>query len=98
MEPRAETTDWGWIAPDGELFPLRDALQLVPHEIYENDDRVQYIDSSTWLVEQGFESVPLGVTQEQAMGWEPYEAGIFGMLGVVLVGGTVGIVNRRRLV
>lgn len=96
MEPRAETTDWGWIAPDGELFPLQDALTLVPREIYESDDRIQFIDSSTWLVERGYSSMPLGVTQETAMGWQPLEGMLFGSLGAALLGATVVVVNRRR--
>jgi hypothetical protein len=96
MESRAETTDWGWIAPDGKIFPLQDALTLVPREIYDHDDHIQYTDSSTWLAGQGYVSTPLGVMHEQAMGWQPYEALLFGSLGVALVGSTVLVVNRRR--
>jgi hypothetical protein len=87
---------WGWRAPDGTQLTFEEGLARVPREIFDHDDRVQYINSSAWLFEHGYASLALGVTAEQALGWAPYDALIFGLVGTASIAGTIVVVNRRR--
>jgi hypothetical protein len=77
-----------WRAPDGRLLRETEAFALAP------------VDASTdpyqWLIDGGYKIVQLGITGEVARGWEPLEIAGFALIGVVLVLGTVAIVDRRR--
>jgi hypothetical protein len=47
-------------------------------------------------VDRGYETVQLGITAETAAGWEPLEIAGTTLLGLVLTGGAVAVVDRRR--
>jgi hypothetical protein len=76
-----------WRAPDGRILLLADALALAP---------AGHADPYAWLTDSGYEVVQLGITADQAKGWELVEAAGFAVVGLTLVGVTVGIVDRRR--
>lgn len=96
--PGAEARSWGWIAPGGRFVNRQEARQLateagVPPA---NPDDLQDTPAAIWLGEHGSAEVPLGVTDEMAMGWAPYDGLAFGVVGCVTVAGTFILINRRR--
>lgn len=96
ISPRTLQTGWAWLRPDGSQMSNDDALALVPVDVAEHDDPVQPIASMQWLEERGYALVPLGVTDERALGWTQYDALAFGLVGLGSIGGAVVVVNRRR--
>jgi hypothetical protein len=40
--------------------------------------------------------VSLGVTDDMALGWAPYDGVTFGVVGMAGIAGTIMLVNRRR--
>jgi hypothetical protein len=96
--PGAVPTDWGWLTPNGELLSKEEARRIatqagVPPA--EPDD-VQDTPASTWLAEHGYMGVSLGVTDEMALGWAPYDGITFGLVGLIGIGSAIVLVNRRR--
>jgi hypothetical protein len=96
--PGAVATDWGWLTPNGELLSKEEARRIateagVPPA--EPDD-VQDTPASTWLDEHGYIGVSLGVTDEMALGWAPYDGITFGLVGLIGIGSAIVLVNRRR--
>lgn len=96
--PGAVATDWGWFTPDGELISKEEARRIateagVPPA--EPDD-IQDTPAASWLEEHGYTGVSLGVTDAMALGWAPYDGIAFGVIGLVGLGATVVLVNRRR--
>jgi hypothetical protein len=77
-----------WRAPDGTLIGQEDATALAPTD--------PQTDPWQWLVDRGYETVQLGITAETAAGWEPLEIAGTTLLGLVLTGGAVAVVDRRR--
>lgn len=91
------TTGWAWRDTAGELIPDETALARVPQDISILDaGQVQPIHSLEWLELHGYVMVPLGVPQEAAMGWIPYDVAAFSAIGLVSMAGAVVLVNRRR--
>lgn len=80
--------DSRWQAPDGRLLPEEDVTALAPTGLPDGPWE--------WLNENGYRNVSLGITAETARGWEPIEMAGFAGLGIVLVLGTVVIVDWRR--
>lgn len=94
---RAITTGWAWRTPEGVLVSNQDAMALVPPELAELDgQQPQALNSIRWLEDHGYEPLTLGVTEEVALGWAPYDALSFGVVGIASIGATILIVNRRR--
>jgi hypothetical protein len=96
--PGAVATDWGWWTPDGVLISKEDARQLatdagVPPAA---PDDVQDTPAAIWLEEHGYTGVSLGVTDDMALGWAPYDGVTFAVTGLAGIGATVVLVNRRR--
>lgn len=96
--PRAVTTGWGVETPDGTLLSSADARQIataagVPAA---PPDDVQDIPALTWYEANGYVLLPLGVSDEMALAWAPYDGAIFGVVGVLSLAATVVLVNRRR--
>jgi hypothetical protein len=96
--PGAVATDWGWWTPDGVLLSKEDARQLatdagVPAAA---PDDVQDTSAAVWLEEHGYTGVSLGVTDDMALGWAPFDGITFGVVGMVGIAGTIMLVNRRR--
>lgn len=77
-----------WRAPDGRLLRETEAFALAPAD--------PATDPYEWLSDNGYEIVQLGITGETARGWEPLETAGFALIGILLVLGTVAIVDRRR--
>jgi hypothetical protein len=40
--------------------------------------------------------LPIGITDEMALGWAPFDGVAFGLIGVIGLGSAVVLVNRRR--
>ena len=53
-------------------------------------------DPYQWLIDNGYDVVQLGITAATARGWEPIEISGFALAGLVFIGATVAIVERRR--
>lgn len=90
----AVTVDWRWRTPDGALITIEEAESLVPAGNSVPDD-LGY-GAAEWLEANGYLAVPLGVSDEAASGWVLYDMAINGLLGLVAVGGSYVIVDRRR--
>jgi hypothetical protein len=78
----------GWRLPDGTVLTETEATALAPAD--------GSVDPYQWLLDRGYEVVQLGITAETAGGWEPLEIAGTTIFGLVLVLGTVVIVDRRR--
>lgn len=96
--PGTRATAWGWIRPDGELISqgeargLANAAGVPPAE----PGDVQDFPAVTWLTDHGYRGVPVGVTDEAALGWATFDGFIFGAVGLFGLGGAFVVVNRRR--
>jgi|GEM_PF-6839675 len=94
----AVTTTWLWRDPTGELVTDEIAMSTVPADVAALDrGSAQAVESMNWLEGAGYDLVPVGITQDQALGWQPYEAGILAMLCVGSVSSTFLVVRRRRI-
>lgn len=96
--PRAVTTGWGVETPDGTLLSSAEARGIataagVPPA---PPDDVQDTPALIWYEENGYVLLPMGVSDEMALGWAPYDGAIFGVVGVLSLAGAVVLVNRRR--
>ncbi|MEX2136991.1 MAG: hypothetical protein WEB29_08615 [Chloroflexota bacterium] len=96
--PGAVATSWGWFAPDGQLLGHEEARRVATEAGVPPADPadVQDTPGSTWLSEHGYVGVTLGVTDDMALGWAPYDGITFGLVGLAGVGAAVWLVNRRR--
>jgi hypothetical protein len=90
-------TGWVWQAPDGVVLTDAAATALVPPELVAQDEgQVQPVHAATWLGEHGYTELSVGISIDVAMGWAPYEAVAYVLLGVGSIGVAVWLVNRRR--
>ena len=98
VDPRALTTGWGVLTPDGRLLSSAEARELASaagvQPASEHDD--QDTPALEWYLENGYSLVPVGVSDAIALGWTPYDALIFGAAGAIGLGVTVVFVSRRR--
>lgn len=92
----AQTTGWAWRTPDGQLISNDEALALVPPDVLALDDPIQPVHAAAWLQDRGYTLVAMGVTDQVAMGWAPYDGIAFGMVGAISIGGAIWLMNRRR--
>lgn len=95
-DPGALITGWASETPSGQQISNDGAMSLVPPEVAAQDDPEQPVSSTGWLQDHGYKFVALGVTEEMAMGWAPYDALLFGIVGLASFGGAIVLVNRRR--
>lgn len=77
----------GWLTPEGLQIGDEEAFARVPSG---------ESDAYAWLQHQGYKQFIAGVSEEVAMGWAPYEAFGFGLVGVASLGAGIVVVNRRR--
>jgi hypothetical protein len=94
----AVVTKWGAQTPDGAIISFDEARSLataagVPEP--EADDPQDTV-ALGWLEQNGYILLPLGVTEEMAFGWQSYDALLFSAVGVLAIGGSFLVVNRRR--
>ena len=98
LQPRAVTTGWGVRTPDGILISIEDATALAraagAPEPAPGD--VQDIPALEWFEQNGYTLLPLGVTDEMALGWAPYDGVVFSLVGLGSIAGAALLVNRRR--
>jgi hypothetical protein len=94
----AVQTGWGVRVPDGTLISFKEARALVSAAGVPpaDPDDLQDVPALLWLEEYGYTVVPLGLTEEIAMGWAPIDALLYGLVGVASLGGAVVLVNRLR--
>ncbi len=94
--PRAVTTGWGVLTPDGALLSavkgreLATAAGVPPAAEYDTQDG----PALEWYAANGYTMVPVGVSDEVALGWSPYDGLIFGAVG--LAGVLAALVAVRR--
>lgn len=90
-------TGWVWKAPDGAELTDEAAMAQVPPELVAQDEgQVQPVHAAVWLEEHGYTQLPVGISIDVAMGWAPYEAIAYVLLGAGSIGVAVWLVNRRR--
>jgi hypothetical protein len=90
-------TGWAWRDPKGLLITESEAFAQVPAEVAARDAGLgQAINALQWLEGRGFTEVTLGVSEEIALRWAWYEAGIFILLGLLTTGATAAVLSRRR--
>ena len=96
--PGSVPTGWAWVTPEGDLISADEARKLASDAGVPppdpNDE--QDIPAATWLADHGYAELPIGITEKAAMGWAPYDGLIFGLVGLVSLGATIVLVNRRR--
>lgn len=73
---------------DGTLYPYSDGPGLAPLEAQDDVD--------TWLAENGYEQVQLGISATTAKGWVPVELAGWLATSLSLVAITAWLVSRRR--
>ena len=96
--PAGEVRAFGFIASDGRFVTREVARQLATDAGVPPADPTdeQDLPALVWLEEQGYTEVPVGVTDEMALGWAPYDGVSFGIVGLLGVAGGYMVVNRRR--
>jgi hypothetical protein len=88
---------YSWRGPDGKMTPWDEHTYelLIPAgaqlPVIEGEERYE-----EWLYANGYELVPMGVTNEIARGWLPIETAAMSLIGFAAIGGAVITVNRRR--
>jgi hypothetical protein len=96
LTPRSITTGNGWIAPDGQQISMQEARRIATAAGVPPPKDSQDLDAALWLDAHGYQSVVVGVTDEMALGWGPYEAATFGVVGVISLATAFWLVQRRR--
>jgi hypothetical protein len=77
---------WAMTAPDGSQLALDEARALAPAGV----------DPDSWLEEQGYNWLALGMPLEVATRWMWYDTAIFVAIGCVTAAGAALLVDRRR--
>jgi hypothetical protein len=84
--------------PEGQQISLAEARSIAHRagapQPAPGDD--QDLPAAQWLYDNGYTELALGVTTETALGWQTYEALIFGVVALVSSAAAAGVVNRRR--
>jgi hypothetical protein len=84
-EPRAVVTGWGVLGPDGALLSASAARDLAtaagvpPPAEFDTQDT----PALEWYSANGYMLVPVGVSDEVALGWTIYDGLIFGSAGLI---------------
>lgn len=78
----------GWRAPDGTILTESEATRLAPTD--------GSTDPYQWLVDRGYQVVQLGIPGDTARGWGLLETTGFILVGLLLLAGTMVIVDHRR--
>lgn len=86
-DPYALTFGQGWLTPEGAQIEDEESFARVPSG---------ESDPNAWLRDQGYKQFIVGVREEVAMGWAPYEALGFGLVGMASFVAGIVVVNRRR--
>jgi len=98
LVPHAVITAIAFRTPDGQQISIEDA-RAIAHTAgaaQPAPDDEQDLPAAVWLERHGYAELDLGVTMEMALGWAPYDALAFVIVGVASIAGTIPMVNRRR--
>jgi hypothetical protein len=98
VAPRSITNGYEWRTPEGQQISFQQARRIataggVP---LPKADDPQDIAAAAWLDAHGYRLMIVGITDEMALGWGPYEAAIFGALGLISLRTAFWLVQRRR--
>jgi hypothetical protein len=96
--PNAVVTAVAYRAPDGKVLRLSEAL-AVAHAAGAPTPAlgdVQDLPALGWLERHGYAELALGVTNEMALGWAPFDALCYGIVGLASLAGAVLIMNQKR--
>ena len=98
IPPGSVQTGWGVQTPEGDVVSMAAARQVasaagVP-SVRPDDEQDQ--PALQWFESKGYVLLPVGITDEAALGWTPYDALLFGVLGVLSTTAAVVVTNRRR--
>jgi hypothetical protein len=98
VDPRSVTTGWAVVAPDGTLLSSEEARRIATDAGVESPppDDVQDTPALIWYEENGYVLLPVGITDDMALGWAPFDGIAFGLVGLIGFGSTIVLVNRRR--
>lgn len=78
----------GWIDEAGRLYTYEQGAALVPADTE--------VDGDTWLTENGYEQVDLGITRQKAESWSTIELLGWVGVGLVLFGASTWVTSHRR--
>lgn len=78
----------GWRDPAGTILRYAEARAIA--------SAVNPQDPESWLLENHYEPIQLGLTAAMAKAWESIETVVFVVVGLGLVGASVLVVERRR--
>jgi hypothetical protein len=98
IPPRAVTTGWGVLTPEGTLLSaakgreIATAAGVPPAAEYDTQDG----PALEWYAANGYKLVPVGVSDETALGWSAYDGLTFAAVGAVGVLAALIVVQRTR--
>lgn len=98
VRDRLIVTEIAWRAPSGNMLTAAQAREMassagVPPA---DADDIQDVLALAWYEENGYSEIALGVTEGTALGWAPYDALAFGIVGLGSTAATLAVVSRRR--
>lgn len=87
-----------WRAQDGTVLTTAEARELADAAGVPPGDPTnpQDIPMVVWLEENGFVEIPVGVTEERALGWRLYDGLLFAFIGLIALAAATVVVSRRR--
>lgn len=98
IAPRSITTGYEWTTPERQRISIAEARRIATAAgvALPKAGDSQDSDAAVWLAAHGYQLVIIGITDEMALGWAPYEAAIFSVVGVILLSTAFWLVHRRR--
>jgi hypothetical protein len=96
VAPRSITTGYAWRTPDGQQISFQAARRIATAAGVPPAADLQDIAAAVWLDAHGYQLVVVGITDEMALGWGPYEAAIFAAMGLISLPTASLLVRRRR--
>lgn len=90
-------TSWSWRAPDGAFLTRAEGHALVPAEVALLDaGDAEGTNAGHWLQRRGYERLPMGIPERQAMVWFVYEPLLYLGAGFTSAAAAFVVVDRRR--
>lgn len=90
-------TGWAWREPAGMLLSVPEAMALVPPTVSGLDAlRDQPVESIGWLEAAGYTAVPMGVAEDEVLGWQAWDVLAHGGVAIACWCITAVVVARRR--
>ena len=96
--PGAIVTGIAFESPSGIRLSLEDARTIAHDEgaPWPEAEDEQDLPAATWLEANGYRELSLGVTPDQALGWEIYELASWTLVAVVASAAAFVVVDRKR--